>query len=296
MSRASAVSLPVTDRFGPPITPESTVVAVIPHFKCEEWLPDCLESLLEQTRPPDRIIVVDDASAAPPSEIVGRYPGVTLLATERNVGPYRIVQQVIDETRADVYMFQDADDWSAPERLETQLQAAADTGAELVGSHYCMVHCAARHCRAKYFPEDVNDAVARIPTWHALQHPSSIVSRHLLDRIGGFATGMRFSGDTEMLRRAAFVARVHNVQQVLYYRRDRDGSLTGSEDTGLQSPARQRVREELAERVRQNIAAVAEGRAPDLSPLALAPPVGLVHVTGPQPDRVARLAGAGARS
>ena len=260
----------------------SSVLAVVPHLRCEEWLPACLESLLRQARPPDRIVVVDDASGAPPADIVAAYPGVTLLSTTATVGPYRIVQQVIDETSCDVYMFQDADDWSAPERLETQLRTAERTGAELVGSHYCMVHCAELHCRPKYFPTDANAALSRMPTTHALQHPTSIVSRHLVERLGGFATGMRFSGDSELLRRAAYVARVVNVPRVLYYRRDRDGALTAAPDTGLSSPARLRVRELLAQKARRNAAAVREGGRPDLAPLETAPPVTLRHVLGPR--------------
>lgn len=273
--------LPLYEDFGPRITARSSVLCVIPHFKCEQWLADSVESLLEQTRPPDRIVVVDDASGEPPRRILEQYPTVTLLATKANVGPYRIVQQVIDEAPYDVYMFQDADDWSAPERLEAELDAAAQSGAELIGSHYCMVHCDQMHCRVKYFPANVNEALAKIPTWHALQHPTSIVSRHLIERLGGFATGMRFSGDTEMLRRAAYVARVRNVQQVLYFRRDREGSLTGSADTGLASPARVEVRTRLARVAKTNIAEAREGRLPDLSPLKTAPKVELVHVTGP---------------
>lgn len=273
--------LPLTTEYGPRITPRSSVLCVIPHFECGEWLGDAVESVLAQTRRPDRIVVVDDASGRPPREVVERYPSVTLLETERNVGPYRIVQQVIDQTAYDVYMFQDADDWSAPARLEVLLEAAERSGAELVGSHYCMVHCAEMHCAVKYFPADVNSAFAKIPTWHALQHPTSIVSRHLLDRIGGFATGMRFSGDTEMLRRAAYVALVRNVQQVLYFRRDREGSLTGSHGTGLSSPARLAVRDGLSRIASRNMAEARAGRSPDLSPWRVAPPVRLSHVTGP---------------
>jgi hypothetical protein len=274
--------LPLPDVARPGITPSSSVLAVIPHFRCEEWLADCIESLLGQTRPPERIVVVDDASGRPPASIVERYPTVTLLTTHENHGPYRIVQQVIDETSFDVYMFQDADDWSAPHRLELQLEVAAAEGAELVGSHYCMVHCADLHCRPKYFPADVNAALSAMPTMHALQHPTSIVSGSLLARLGGFATGMRFSGDTELLRRAAHVARVVNVQEVLYFRRDRDGALTASAETGLQSPARLEVRKRLAERARRNARAAAEGRPLDLTPLSTGPAVGLVHVVGPR--------------
>lgn len=42
------------------------VLAIVPHYRCEAWLKRCLESLVNQTRTPDRIVVVDDGSENPP--------------------------------------------------------------------------------------------------------------------------------------------------------------------------------------------------------------------------------------
>jgi glycosyltransferase involved in cell wall biosynthesis len=106
---------------------DARVVALVPHHACEAWLEHCLASLVAQTRPLDGIVVIDDASAEPPAHIVARFPGVTLLTAASNVGPYRLVQQVIDRTDADAYLFQDADDWSAPDRLERLLLASSRT-------------------------------------------------------------------------------------------------------------------------------------------------------------------------
>ena len=48
-----------------PLTKDARVLALIPHFECEEWLDDALESLAQQTRPLDGIVVIDDASDDP---------------------------------------------------------------------------------------------------------------------------------------------------------------------------------------------------------------------------------------
>ena len=103
-------------------------MAVILHYKCEEWLCQCLESLVNQTRPLDAVVVVDDNSPEPPVDIVKQFPGVTLFTMMQNVGPYRIIQQVIDHFDYDAYLFQDADDWSAVDRLEILLKEAERTG------------------------------------------------------------------------------------------------------------------------------------------------------------------------
>ncbi|HEX7292072.1 MAG TPA: glycosyltransferase [Conexibacter sp.] len=260
---------------------ESRVLALIPHYQCEEWLDDALASLEEQTRPLDAIVVIDDASEHPPLDIVSRHPRVTLLHAERNVGPYRLVQQVIEETDYDAYLFQDADDWSAPDRLETLLAAGERTGAELIGTQEIRVFCEEPEVAPIAWPLDVHKQFASKPTAFPLLHPTSIVTRDLVQSLGGFASGLRFSGDAELLRRAQHVARVANVEGHCYYRRIRENSLTTAQATGLRSPIRQQVMEMLWAQARRNAAAAAAGQTPDLSPIRTAPPVRLRQLAGP---------------
>ena len=271
-----------------PLDGRSSVCALVPHFQCEQWLGQAIESLLDQTRPPDAIVVIDDGSQEPPIDVVRAFPEVTLLAADDNGGPYRLVQAVIDRTEFDGYLFQDADDWSAPDRLEVLLAAAESTGADLVGSHEIRVLVTEGDIVPVTYPLDVNAVLCERPTAFPLLHPTSIVTRSLVGRLGGFSSGMRFSGDAEFLRRAAHVARVVNADHFGYFRRKRPGSLTLGSTTALGSPARQGVQSVLAARARHNAARVAAGKAPDLRPwLTTAPPY-LRHLAGPDLDRVGR--------
>lgn len=260
----------------------STVLALVPHFQCEEWLSDCLESLVEQTRPLDGIVVIDDASPEPPLAIASRYPQVTLLRAEANVGPYRLIQTVMERTGYDAYLFNDADDWSTPRRLERLLAEAESSGAELVGSFEVRLFLEEGDVIPVAYPVDVNAALEDDPTAFPLLHPTSLVSRDLVIRIGGFAGGMRFSGDAEFLRRAVYAARVVNVPEYLYLRRKRVGALTTSAETGLRSTARRRVQRELWDRARANASLVAMGEPPDLEPMSVSAPVPLRHLVGPR--------------
>jgi hypothetical protein len=257
------------------------VCAVVPHYGCEQWLDDALTSLRDQTRPLDAIVVVDDASQVPPTDVVGAHAGVTLVTTRENGGPYRAVQAVIDATDFDAYLFQDADDWSAPDRLAVLLAAADETGAELIGTHEIRVD---EHgdVLAVPYPGDVNAALTESPGAYALLHPSSIIGRDLLARLGGFATGLRFSGDLELLDRAGHAATVRNVAHPAYYRRRRAGSLTTAPETGLRSTQRISLHRELSAMARWRHAQAKAGRPLDLRPLRTAPPAALEHLLGPR--------------
>lgn len=266
----------------PALTRRSSIAALVPHFRCERWLDDCVSSLVQQSRPLDAIVVIDDASPEPPTHIIERFPHVTLLASAENVGPYRLLQQVIDDTGYDGYLFQDADDWSSRERLEVLLAEAERTGAELVGCQEALICCDISEVQAVRYPLDVNADLAATPGRFALTHHASVVSRDLMMRIGGFATGLRFGGDSELLQRAVHAGRVRNVPQYCYFRRRRPNSLTNNVSTGMTSPGRVALSDALRRRASADAAAYAAGTPVSLAPSAAAGPVTLARLAGPR--------------
>ena len=264
----------------------ASVCALIPHYECEEWLGAAIASLVEQTRPVDAVVVIDDGSKVPPIATVERFPGVTLLRSTENVGPYRLAQAVIDATNFDAYLFQDADDWSARDRLEALLDVAVSSGAEMVGSQEVRLYVGTARTRPFRYPLDVNAALRQNPTAHSLQHPTSLISRELVRRIGGFATGLRFAADTEFVRRASYVARIRNADHFAYFRRQWPGSLTMAPDTGIRSRQRTALHDELSARAKANAAAVREGRAPELRPWSVGSTPQLELLAGPPLGRI----------
>lgn len=179
--------------------------------------------------------MVDDGSPVPPAKIVAEFPSVTLLTAPATVGPYRLVQQVIQDTVYDYYLFQDADDWSLADRLAYLLAAAEHTQADLIGTQELRWESEPGHLISVHYPLDVNLALAEKPG-HPLLHPTSLVRRQLVMKVGGFATGLRFGGDTEFLLRAAWIGRILNLPSYGYLRQKRLHSLTTAPHTGLDSP------------------------------------------------------------
>jgi hypothetical protein len=271
----------VADGPGPALSTDARICALIPHFRAERYLASALDSLVKQTRPLQAIVVIDDASETPPREIVERFPGVTLLQSPISSGPYRLVQQVIDDTDFDAYLFQDADDWSAPERLELLLAEAVRTGAELVGSQGYRLLVEEGEAVPYHHPLDPHAALRDSPKSKPVHHPTTLVSRDLIQRVGGFGTGFRYSGDAEFLRRAGYVARLANVPDPLYVYRTRSDSLTGSEETGNHTPVRRRLWELQHDRARYNAERREAQLPPLLDPMAVTSPIRLEHITGP---------------
>lgn len=95
---------------------------IIPCHNAEAWVGDSLRSVLGQWKPPDQILVVNDASTDHSAEVVRSFGGaVTLLNT--SVGNAAAARNVgIREAQGDLIAFLDADDVWYPWHLEAMCE------------------------------------------------------------------------------------------------------------------------------------------------------------------------------
>lgn len=95
------------------------VAAVIPLYNHAAYIGRAIESLLGQTRPPDRIVIVDDGSTDASVEAVRAFddPRI-LLETGPNRGAHLALRRGIELAEgADVIAILNSDDWFLPGRL-----------------------------------------------------------------------------------------------------------------------------------------------------------------------------------
>jgi glycosyltransferase involved in cell wall biosynthesis len=249
------------------------VAAIVTHFNRPHLVNDAIRSLLAQTRLPDAIVVLDDASEGFGPETVISHPLISVYRSTENVGPYRLIEWAIRNVPFDWYMIQDCDDISAPTRLENLLAAASRHHADMVCSairHYVV---ATGETRESVFSEDASAEHLRGNPLALCLWGSSILSRALWARVGGIATGLRFSGDAEFVSRACCVGRVINVPTIELLRRIYPDSLTRRPDTGMQSPARKALHQQLRAQANARVLALRTGLPADLRPFSTAPEI-----------------------
>lgn len=259
-------------------SPQSVqVTAIVTHHNRPHLVREAVESLVSQSRRPDRIVVIDDASEQFDAASIPDHPSVSVYRSAENVGPYRLADWAIRNVRSDWYMIQDSDDVSLPTRLATLLDAAQSHGADMVGSAIECIEIQTGLTSTTSFEEDAVASFFR-GKWLVCAWPSSILSRDLWARVGGLATGLRFSGDVEFVSRACHVGRIVTVPSVELRRRIFADSLTRRPDTGMASPARKAVREQLAALSEARIRARQAGLAVDLRPASTAPDADVARV------------------
>src|SRR5438552_1251330 len=96
------------------------VSVIIPSYNHAHFLPESIESVLQQTIQDFEIVVIDDGSTDDTAAIVAKYPQVRYLRQE-NRGLAAALNTGIRETSGRFLIFLDADDKLLPCALEASL-------------------------------------------------------------------------------------------------------------------------------------------------------------------------------
>ncbi len=210
------------------------VSVIIPVFQGEQYVGQAVQSVLDQTRPPDEIVVVDDGCTDASMEVVhsvAQRAGdscVPLRIIHRdNGGPAAARNSGLGAACHQIIAFHDADDVAHPRwleisvrRLETQPDSIGVVGRQVV----------------------LLEPGAPMPAWMA-QPPAStpdvepyevrhhlmnmVVRRSGLDEVGQFDETMPFGEDTDLVMRMSEAGLLIDfIDDVVVSRRVHQGNLT----------------------------------------------------------------------
>jgi glycosyltransferase involved in cell wall biosynthesis len=224
------------------------ITACIPHYRCHRFIRRSVESLLDQSYPWIRVIVINDGDPSPPwKELASlRDPRLLCFSLSRNRGPYFCAEIARRATPDPYFLIQDADDWSAPDRsaslLETlhseraefavsaqpQFREAPDGATYPIGLHWSSV------CNGEG-PMDlaIDPHVTSRFRYRAPHH--GLFRMGALRDIGGYYGGFHIAWDTLLTNLVLMTGSIGWTPEPLYYRFVRGDSLTFSAHTGVRS-------------------------------------------------------------
>jgi glycosyltransferase involved in cell wall biosynthesis len=189
------------------------VTVVIGAYDSARTLQRAIDAILGQTVAELELLVVDDGSrdrsAAIAREAAARDGRVRVLQMGRNVGIATSLNAAIAEARAPVVAINDADDVSAPERLERQLAVLdAQPRVAVVGSRQREVDAAGRELapRTRVAAGVVNRVLRR---YNPVPNTSAAFRRDVALAVGGYDPRWRYAAEYDLWLR--IVAAGHDV-------------------------------------------------------------------------------------
>jgi glycosyltransferase involved in cell wall biosynthesis len=197
----ASVPIPTTDSAAPRVT------VLIGSYDNAATLPRAIDSILAQSLTDLELIVVDDGSTDATAELTERYARddarVRLLSIGRNVGISSSLNEGLRAARAPIVAINDADDFSAPRRLERQL-ALLDARPEVavVG---CRMHEVdegghALRARTSFRAGDVGGLLMH---FNPIPNTSAAMRRDAALAVGGYDAGLRYAMEYDLWLRLA---------------------------------------------------------------------------------------------
>lgn len=117
------------------------VSVIVPIYNTQEFLPRCLDSILNQSYADMEIILVNDGSTDNSIFVCERYAAKDAriqILSQSNQGIIAAKKAGIRICRGACVMFVDSDDWIEPELLETMVQAMEENDCSLVCTNVSM--------------------------------------------------------------------------------------------------------------------------------------------------------------
>lgn len=174
------------------------VSVIIPVHNGEDHLPGAIETVSNQSRKPDEIIVVDDSSTDDTPNVARKFSEIRYFRNEEKRGPACARNLGIKKARGDVIAFLDVDDFWPPENLEIQLGVlVSEPEAGIVQGLIQDVRLAGR-------AQDSNlpDLVTLSSPYQFVNLGSAIFRGEVFATVGLFDESLTFNEDTDWFFRA----------------------------------------------------------------------------------------------
>lgn len=225
-----------------------TLSVFMPNFNHAAYLPQAIEAIVGQSRPPDEFLIGDDASSDESAAVIEsyarRYSSIRFLRHARNQGAVATINELVQECRCDYVYGAAADDFVLPEFFAAALQAAADfPQAGVVFGKLISVDAAGRKLRdvqapewdaAQYVspPRYLTEYLERQPPYRSLS-PATMYRRDCLAEVGWFRPELGHWCDTFAIRAIALKHGAAYVPQAFAAWRKLAGGLSQGTQSNL---------------------------------------------------------------
>lgn len=185
----------------------SRISVIIPNYNRAKLIGATIDNMLNQTLPPDEVIVVDDGSTDNSVEVIRSFGDRVHLIEQANQGPGAARNRGLEAASGEFIQFMDSDDLASLNKLEVQLAALKQTGADFGYAPWIRSSIQGKQIR---FLGPVLQGRS-LPAWKPMLEwqlgnwctifQSCLFRRKALDKAGWYCTDMLVAEDGEYLIR-----------------------------------------------------------------------------------------------
>lgn len=206
-----------------------TISVIIPAFNAKKWIPDAVQSVLDQGMDSFEIIIVDDGSTDGTEAMVQeRFPFVNFIRT-KNLGPSSARNIGTKVSKGQYIQYLDADDMLAPEKVKIQLAALQESNSDIAYGNWqkIVADSTGQYVKGelvvRYLPDPEVDLFT--DKWSPIS--SYLFRRRVIEGVGEFDEELPVVEDAQFLIHCALRQfRFTRCEGVMAYYRVSDNSLS----------------------------------------------------------------------
>ena len=208
----------------------STVSIIVPVYKVEDYIRECLDSILAQTYPYFELILVDDGSPDGCGRICDDYAkrdNRIKVVHKVNGGLTSARNAGLEVAKGEWIMHVDGDDWIEPDMIESLIEAAQITGADMVIGDFVKYGPSAGYNKLPTWSSDKKKSMTNYIAYVMTTIWGSIAKRSLYaDHSLKSPDGISYCEDFHLIVRLChFANKIVNVHRPFYHYRYRPTSI-----------------------------------------------------------------------
>lgn len=215
---------------------DPTITLYIPSYNQARYLVEAIKSALRQTRMPDEIIIIDDASDDGSCDIIERYASlhrglIRPIYHKQRLGIGSVRYRAVEESRGEFITYLDGDDRYYPNKIKREMQALmARPDAGYAYSNFEFITEDGESFRKWYEHGPLPDGslfehVAAMDFSGGVSSRCELVRKEILTSRGHYEPGMDMYQVLDVMLRVAWVAPGVPVSQVLHQYRRHSGGI-----------------------------------------------------------------------
>ena len=208
----------------------STVSIIVPIYKVEDYIRECIDSILAQTYPDFELILVDDGSPDSCGRICDDYAkgdNRIKVVHKVNGGISSARNAGLEVAKGEWIMHVDGDDWIEPDMIESLIEAAQITGADMVFGDFMKYGPSAGYNKLPTWSSDKKKSMTNYIAYVMTTIWGSIAKRSLYaDHSLKSPEDISYCEDFHLIVRLChFAKKVVNVHRPFYHYRYRPTSI-----------------------------------------------------------------------
>jgi len=217
----------------------STVSVIIPCYNRASLVGETIENMLRQSLKPYEVIVVDDGSTDDSAAVIASFGDAVHLIQQPNQGPGAARNAGLNAARGEFIQFMDSDDLASRNKLEVQVKALEQTGADFAYGPWVRsiikdrtIHFSGDVLQPDPIPADKPMLEWFVSGW-TLVFQNCLFRRSILDKAGAYRTDLMPSEDSEYFTRILLAGArpVHTPGCLVFYREHGGAQITLSGTT-----------------------------------------------------------------